>query len=266
MGRRPPALSGPRLNNFPGTIYQFWGLGKVFGWGCVPAFYVADVALLVVLLATLVVWSRARFGRALPGPRRLLDGPVVLSLHRLQPDRPAGLARVAPAGRGLAHRPDLAATGLGRARGGPRRVGRFAHPAPGRPFLPALVAVIVEVSRRAGPSWRKTAAVVAAWMAVLAAVTALGFLPLARAGVLDDFVRGVRMVAYGRDYNAKSVRQVVSMFIDDINNFRVLSVLISVVFLSYSARQPGLRHLVVVWLAALAGVLFYSPLSPRPSS
>ena len=31
--------------------------------------------------------------------------------------------------------PDLAATGLGRARGGPWRVGRFAHPAAGRPPL-----------------------------------------------------------------------------------------------------------------------------------
>jgi hypothetical protein len=50
------------IGTSPATTYLFWGLGKVFGWGCVPALYMADAALLVVLLATLVVWSRPRLG------------------------------------------------------------------------------------------------------------------------------------------------------------------------------------------------------------
>ena len=38
-----------RGNNFPGTIYLFWVLGKLFGWGRTWSFYAADVALLVLL-------------------------------------------------------------------------------------------------------------------------------------------------------------------------------------------------------------------------
>ena len=33
-----------RGNNFPGTTYLFWGLGKAFGWGNTVAFYAFDAA------------------------------------------------------------------------------------------------------------------------------------------------------------------------------------------------------------------------------
>lgn len=54
-------------NNFPGTIYLFWCIGKIFGWGNVPALYIVDGSLLVLLGIALVLWSRARFQRLLPG-------------------------------------------------------------------------------------------------------------------------------------------------------------------------------------------------------
>src|SRR4051794_40997536 len=54
-------------NNFPGTVYLFWILGKLFGWGRTMPFWAVDVAFLLGLGATLVTWSRRRFGHCLPG-------------------------------------------------------------------------------------------------------------------------------------------------------------------------------------------------------
>jgi hypothetical protein len=249
-------------DNFPGAIYLFWCLGKVFGWGCVRALYVTDAALLVLLIATLIVWSRSRFGSALPG----LVGCLMVLSYYLCLDFSEAAQRDW-------HAPLLAVVGLLVAQTWPERPWGVLAAVLGvsagfliRPqivlLLPALVAVIVEFSRRTGASWGKTAAIVAAWMAVFAAVTLLGFLPLVRAGIFGDFVRGVSLVAYGGDYNRKTAKAIMSQFIEENGNFRVLSVLISVAVLSYSAQRPGRQPLAVAWLVALAGVLFYSPLSP----
>src|SRR5947208_2370104 len=44
-------------NNFPGTVYLFWIVGKLFGWGRTVPFYAVDVALVLILGATLLGWS-----------------------------------------------------------------------------------------------------------------------------------------------------------------------------------------------------------------
>src|SRR5829696_4087713 len=49
-------------NNFPGTVYLFWALGKAFGWGRTLPFYAVDAALVVALGALLIGWSRRRLG------------------------------------------------------------------------------------------------------------------------------------------------------------------------------------------------------------
>ena len=65
-------------NNFPGTIYLFWCLGKLFGWGKTPSLYIFDSTLLILLGFALVYWSRVRFQRLLPG---LIGFLTVLSYY-----------------------------------------------------------------------------------------------------------------------------------------------------------------------------------------
>ena len=78
-----------RQNNFPGTIYLFYLLGKTAGWGRPSAFYALDSALLLALVGLLIAWSRKVFGRALPGPGRFARVPGVLPEPGLLPHRPA---------------------------------------------------------------------------------------------------------------------------------------------------------------------------------
>ncbi len=56
-----------RGNNFPGTIYAHWIVGKLAGWGRTAPFLALDGALVLGLGLSLVGWSRRRFGKALPG-------------------------------------------------------------------------------------------------------------------------------------------------------------------------------------------------------
>ena len=56
-----------RENNFPGTIYLFWAVGKVFGWGRTAPVFAADSAFVVAFGEAMLLWSRRRFGRFLPG-------------------------------------------------------------------------------------------------------------------------------------------------------------------------------------------------------
>ena len=53
--------------DFPGPIYLLYLLGKAFGWGRTTPFYAADLALLVLLGAAMVAWSRRVFGRRCRG-------------------------------------------------------------------------------------------------------------------------------------------------------------------------------------------------------
>src|SRR5262249_20637324 len=48
-------------NNFPGTVYIFWLIGKLFGWGRTVPFYALDAIFVLVLGALLLLWSRVRF-------------------------------------------------------------------------------------------------------------------------------------------------------------------------------------------------------------
>ena len=55
-----------RENNFPGTIYPFWAVGKVFGWGRTAPVFAVDSAFVVDFGAVMLLWSRRRLGRFLP--------------------------------------------------------------------------------------------------------------------------------------------------------------------------------------------------------
>ena len=56
-----------RCNNFPGTIYIHWALGRAFGWGTTVPFFAFDAAILLPFGALVLAWSRRRFESVLPG-------------------------------------------------------------------------------------------------------------------------------------------------------------------------------------------------------
>src|SRR5271165_4610493 len=53
--------------NFPGQVYVFWVLGRLFGFGRTVPIYGLDVCFLVALGVLLALWSRRLFSRFLPG-------------------------------------------------------------------------------------------------------------------------------------------------------------------------------------------------------
>lgn len=248
-------------NNFPGTIYLFWCLGKVFGWGCVPALYAVDAALLVLFGGMLVHWGRVRFGRALPG----VAGYLLILSYYLTLDFSQTAQRDW-------HAPLLVVLGLLAVQTWPNRAGALVAAvglAAGllvRPqvvlLLPAALSAVTERRRDSGSSRSKTIAVAVAWLALVAVLTAAGFLPLVRAGVFDDFVRGVRLVAYGGHYNTHTIGSVAFLLVDELCEYRIIAMLVVVPILGRSSPERAYRSVSTTWLLALAGVLLYAPLSP----
>jgi hypothetical protein len=60
-------------NNFPGTIYLFWIVGKLCGWGNRSAYNAFDALLLGGLGVAILAWSRRRFGTWLLGAVTVLS-------------------------------------------------------------------------------------------------------------------------------------------------------------------------------------------------
>lgn len=252
-------LSG---NNFPGTIYLFWCLGKLFGWGRTPSLYIFDSTLLILFGFALVYWSRVRFQKLLPG---LIGFLTVLSYY-LTLDFSQTAQRDW-------HAPLFAVMGILCTQCLPGRLWGVFPAVIGmslglliRPqvvfLFPALIVLVVEVSLRSGDSWRKTAIAVVGWSSLVVALTLLGFVPLLRAGVFDDFLDGLRVLAYGSQYNHMTLGKAVGCLITEISNFRICALLIAIPLLGVTSRAAGLRETAAVWFIALLGVLFYAPVGP----
>jgi hypothetical protein len=247
--------------DFPGPIYLFWVLGKVFGWGKTAPFYAADAALVVGLGAALVAWSRRRFGRALPGLLGFLvfvnyylsldyklvaqrdwhaAACVVLAWLALRTwTGPAALLVSAPAAAfALAYRPQAVL------------------------FLPALLSAVDEGAREPGEPWVRAAPALEKWLAAFAVSLGLAFAPLARAGVLRDFVRTLRVTRYGGPYNRVTWETFLGSFWEEVSDWRtfwLLAALCLMAAVSTRSRRPA-----VTGVLALAGALLYKPLSPVP--
>lgn len=249
LGQKP--YRDVRLNNFPGTIYLFWLIGKTAGWGRPWAFHAFDAALVLAFLGGLIAWSQQIFGRVLPG---LVGGLAFLSVY-LSLDYTLVAQRDWQA-------PCLALLALMIAQGWPGRNGRIASAllvAMGfaiRPqvvlFLPALLAAVTagrEVRRGAG------------WLALFGGFAALMFLPLAIDGTLGDFVRSLQHVALGSRYNRTTPASVVKAWLVQAAGFRWL-VVPAGIFLMRGLGGERARVGVLPWLLALAGASLYKPLSP----
>jgi hypothetical protein len=247
--------------SFPGPIYLFWVLGKLFGWGKTIPFYAVDASLLVLLGAALLCWSRHCFGRSLPG----LLGYVVflryyLSLHYMkvaQRDWQASL---------------FAVLGLIALQVRPGRAGRvisalaFAAALVFRPhvvlFLAALVSAIDENARRPGEPRRVTIRALAEWATILALGILLAFAPVLLAGTFDDFVETFRTTAwYGRVYNRTNWTSVTSILTKEFLRWETSAALAAIALL-VAFGEPALRRTARTWALALSFALLYKPLSP----
>ena len=255
-----------RLNNFPGTIYLFWALGKLGGWGKAAYLHAFDAGLVLTLIGAMLIWSRRRFGRFLPA----MVGMIAFLSYYLSLDYSHAAQRDW-------HASCLAMLGLlvAQASNG-RRGGRIVSAlltALGlsiRPqvvvFLPALLLASVaagraDEERRSGRSaWRGVE-----WVAFLAVFTALAFAPLAIAGVLGDFTRSLKLVAFGSEYNRVNPTSLVKAWIVQASEVRWLVVPAGILLLAGRGR-PGTWATARAWLLAMAGASFYKPISPMAHS
>ncbi len=246
-------------NNFPGTIYIAWALGKGAGWGAPWALAALDAGLLIVLGATLCAWSRRRFGTALPGAiaaaaflsqylgldytqtaQRDWHGPLFTVLALL----------VAESGRG---RSAWIAAGLLAAAGASIR--------PQTVLLWPALASALWTENQSPESFAPRRAL-ASSLAALAVGLALALAPLAAAGLVGDFLTSVRTAAVGGSYN----RLTPASFLVELArqaNVRDLAVAAALALMLGRGDGPA-RRSARTWLVALAGVWLYRPLSPCP--
>jgi hypothetical protein len=250
-------------NNFPGTIYLFWALGKLFGWGYTPAFWAGDVALVLALGAAMVAWSRARFGEALPA----LVGYATFLGFYLSLD-------YSQAGQRDWQGPCFAVLGLLAAQAWPGRLGRGASAlalATGlaiRPqvalFVPALALAVGQMARWQGWTIRASLRAVAVWWLVVVAGLALWCMPLVWAGIWGDFLRSLDVVRRGGGYGGLTAEQFGRTLAGQLLHVKVFLTTAAVALLSTRA-DSALRGTARAWLLALVGAVLYRPLSPNPA-
>ena len=249
------------LNNFPGTIYLFWFLGKAFGWTATPALYAFDSALVVAFGLLLCVWSRVQFGRLVPG---LAGFALFLSYY-------LSLNYSLTAQRDW-HAAFLAAAALMALQTWPRGGWIAASVCTAvafsiRPqvlvFAPALVLALEQQVRHPGDSWRRAVRRTLAFALCTAVGLAVLFLPLVRAGVFNDFLLALRTLRPGGGYSDTSIARFIRQVIATIAPSKVIVVPITLALI-WSGASHRLRRLAGVWLVAYAGAFAYGLLSPRP--
>jgi hypothetical protein len=253
-----------RENNFPGTIYLFWAVGKVFGWGRTAPVFAVDSALVVVFGAVMLLWSRRRLGRFLPGA----IGYATFLSYYLSLDYRNVIQKDW-------HGPFFMMLGLMIADGWPSRGGRIASAFCAaaafviRPqvvlFAPALAFRIARGDDRPGTSWslREAAWATAGWAATAAALAVLGFLPVWLAGTWPDFLDCVRVTTYGGSYNKFTPSQMLTVMINQCVEWRNIVIPVAILMIA-SGSGVGPRATIATWLLALAGAWLYKPISPVP--
>lgn len=249
-------------NNFPGTIYLFWILGRVAGWGQTLPFYAFDAALVVLFGAAMLAWSQRQCGRLLPG----LVGYTAFLSYYLSQD-------YCRAGQHDWHAVSFAIMGIMTLQCASGRAVRWFSAAAlaaaviTRPqtvlFLPAVAFALDERARQNGEPLRRSAKAVLEWGAAFTAFVLLGFAPLAVAGVLPDFVHGVRLASYGSSYNLVTPGTVVSGWVTQLSPLRFTVVPLAL-WMFHRWVDPAANRTALTWCVALGGVSLYKPLSPVP--
>lgn len=244
-------------NNFPGTIYLFWVLGKLFGWGQTWTFWALDAALLVGFGAALVLWSRRRLGGALPG----LIGLAAAFGYAFNLDYSQAAQRDGQA-------PLLALTGLlvllasrGRFVGRASAVALLSFALVIRPQVILLApAYALALWLESDGSLRSRLVRLASWGAAVVACTLLWFAPLLRAGLGPDILDGFRTTVDGAVYSKASPARVAWELVRELLEPRYALALVGLGVAACHGRGSSRESLVM--LTALAGALLYRPLSP----
>jgi hypothetical protein len=249
-----------RAFNFPGAIYQFWVLGKVFGWGRTVPFYAADAACVVLLGGVLVFWSRKRLGGTVPG--------LVGYLAFLQFYLNLGFGIT---GERDWHTVFLVTVGILILQAVPGRWPRLlaalttAMALAIRPhavlFLPAMIAAVMEREDSSGAGWPGRIRNALTWCLWLALFSAMAFAPLVLTGIADDFVRGFLFASYGGPYHKATAFDGLSVFLDQFQNWR-LDVPLAVTLLLAVLPKHGLSRITRTWCLAWLGALVYRSVHP----
>jgi hypothetical protein len=244
--------------DFPAPIYQFWLAGKVFGWGHPAPFLAADVALICLLGGSLVAWSRGRLGGPSPGLAGFLcflayylsldysqtaqrdwhsSVCVVLGLLALEawPGRAARFFSAAMLGTAIAFRPQAVL------------------------FAPALASALFEDHAGTARSWGATKRLLG-WSAACGVAVLMAFGPLIAAGVLDDFVRSLRVANYGGSYNRVTPESFFDSLGSGLSHLPTALALFATVVVAAMAcdRSRAAR----TWALAMVAAVIYKPLSP----
>jgi hypothetical protein len=249
-----------RLNNFPGTVYLFYVLGKLGGWGRPWAFYACDAALVVSLTILLPIWSRRTLGWFLPG----LVGSLSFLRSYLSLDYCMTAQRDWQG-------PVCSVLGLLIVQAWPGRTGRIVSAflaacafsiRPQTVLLwPALVLAVMASGEPVDLRSRLRRGL--AWLAFLVVFSAVVFLPLMVNGIFGEFLRSLRLVAYGSKYNQVGWESVGLLWLFQPRLSQWLLFAIAIGWLIRSSDSPH-RSLAMSWLLAMAGVSLYKPLSPIP--
>ena len=245
--------------NFPGQIYLFWALGKLFGWGRPAVIYAVDVGFLLGLGGAMLAWSRRRLGGALPG----LIGTLALVAYYANQSY-AMVAQRDWQGPLLAV---LAILLVQAARGGAGMLLSALAFAVGftiRPhvvlLLPAVALALWLDQPEGAPTFRKARGEVL-WGLLFAAAVGLAFLPLLARNLIPDMIRGIRFVTVGGGYPKRSVAHVIDLFRLQFGERQFLLMLVANVMLAHRAG-PEARRLAYPWVAALIVVYAYMPAHP----
>jgi len=256
-------------NNFPGTIYVYWVVGRLAGWGWSPAINALDAGLLLIFGAVVLAWSRRRFGLRLPGTigfaafasyyfgldytlagQRDWQGPclAVVSLLLLDgwPSRATRWVSALGLSLAFALRPQVVLLG------------------------PAFLLALDDARRRwedeqgVASDFRRTLISVSEWGAALVVGLVLAFLPLILSDLMGDFLTSLRHVAYGGNYNRNGPLTAARRLMLELLPFASWCVPALVVLFA-SRSDVKLQRLARTGLAAYFAVLLYKPLSPIPA-
>jgi hypothetical protein len=246
--------------NFPGPVYLFWLLGKLFGWGKTLPYYALDALLLIALGAALLSWSGRRLGNSLPG----LAGYFVFLVYYLRLD----FSQVAQRDW---QSPLFAVLGLFALEVLPDRKARalsavaFALALVFRPhavlIAPAFVSAIDENARGPGDGPRRTLVALAEWSLFVLVGALFAFAPVLYAGIADDLVTSFHSAWYGGSYNHASQSKGLDLLLRDLLCWETLGVLTVLLALSLQAGSPVART-ARTWALAIVFLLLYKPLSP----
>jgi hypothetical protein len=247
--------------NLPGQIYLFWLVGKLAGWGNTAALYALDATLVILLGLAMARWSRALFGRMLPG---IVGYLAFLGFYQ-------GLAYHMVLQRDW-HSGFFAVLGLMAMQVWSSRLGWLASALAMaaalliRPqailYLPALMVALDARVRTPGESPWKTVRATAQWGLAVATILAIGFAPLATAGILGDFLHAFGETIGDGAYTSsprEASRLQKLLFLQGMYPIWSIPVVLGLLTRRLDLTQ---RRLAWPWIVAIGFVCFYIPLTP----